>query len=928
MSKPEYPGDEFEDVLERASKIPPGRRLAFLKNSFGDKETLVEQALGMLEAVEKTRGFLEEPLVNYIAKTTLAAEELLREDLAVLEGYENLDLVGEGGMGKVFRAQQVHPIARQVALKVMKIHPLDHQRGDLFQKEMLSLAQMEHPNIARLYETGVTKSGFPFFTMEFIQGVALRTFLATYSTSLNCRLNLFLQICKGVAHAHQKGIIHHDIKPSNILILGCREEDFQAKLIDFGVSRLKELPDLQPENHAVDARAAHGTLAYMSPEQLQGFSADVRVDIYGLGAVLYEMLTGEPVFDWTGTRGPTTRLEALNQVLDANVIPPGQRLKNSNSGKPRGISIKISEDLDAVVLKALEKSREKRYSSIDGLSADIQNILERRPVNARRKNRRHAFFLWVRRNQLSTIAGITVALAIGAGFGMLYLGLKRAEKERAHADLQKQSALISLHQTNNLAYAFESLLRATEPGRLPPDTAYADVLDVVAEKVTLDWVTDPKLKSRIHFVLGDAYMAISSYQKAAGHYHQSLLLRKSIFGEGNAATLSAMIGYGWAQVELGFYSLAKVTFEDVLEQSQPSYLHYRAMLGLADAYRKLGNLNTSIALYEEALEKLPFQPETKTTDILVNSKGLALSLLAIGSVAKADTYFDLIWHEQAETLGVDAVETLDTYLHWGIAKLRSGSVNEAMVMIETGYQGMVIEAGQFHRKTLDGLQNLTVVQINLGNYLKAEKSARALVMGREKRLDANHPDVLTAEMILGNVLGRLGKTGESIQILESVYQRNLQVFGERHKDTWIAASNLANQYKNAGNFEPAEEILKKIHLFQTAKLGPKHRDTLVTHCTLGEVYLDQKRFEEALQVFEEITSLLEADETKDSNWPLFQFFHGKSLEALKRFSEAEPYFLRALEALPNNQEIVMGTVSFYIGWGKPALAKKVEKNLE
>ncbi|HRJ11273.1 MAG TPA: serine/threonine-protein kinase, partial [Prosthecobacter sp.] len=303
----------------------------------------------------------------------------------VIGRYTLVEKLGEGGFGSVWRAEQERPVRREVALKIIKLGMDTREVIARFEVERQALAVMEHPGIAKVFDAGATVSGRPFFVMELVRGTPLTQFCEEAAMPLPERLELFIQVCQAVQHAHQKGVIHRDLKPSNILVTGADGRPL-PKVIDFGIAKAAAGTPLTDNTLVTRADRLMGTPAYMSPEQSEtGMDLDTRTDIYSLGVLLYELLTGQVPFaagpDGKSTRGrdpqrPSTRIRSFT----------AEQMRRLAAGRgtdgPRLIG-QVKGDLDWIAMKALEADRARRYDSANALAEDLRAFLERRPVQAR-----------------------------------------------------------------------------------------------------------------------------------------------------------------------------------------------------------------------------------------------------------------------------------------------------------------------------------------------------------------------------------------------------------------------------------------------------------------------------------------------------------------------------------------------------------------
>jgi WD40 repeat protein/serine/threonine protein kinase len=406
-------------IFEVARKIEAGAaREAYLQQVCGDDAVIGQRVRALLEALEGSASFLEAPALAVMATTD---DPISERPGSVIGPYKLSEQIGEGGFGVVFLAEQTHPVRRKVALKVLKPGMDTRQVVARFEAERQALAIMDHPNIAKVFDGGVTPSGHPYFVMELVKGVPITQFCDQNHLTPRQRLELFLQVCSAVQHAHQKGVIHRDLKPSNVLVT-LQDGAPLVKVIDFGVSKAlgQELTD---KTLFTGVAQMIGTPLYMSPEQagMSDLDVDTRSDIYSLGVLLYELLTGTTPFSLERFRAagydeirriireeepqrPSTRLSTLG--LAASTV-------STNRGTdPRKLSALVRGELDWIVMKALEKDRNRRYETANGFAADVQRYLADEPVQACPPSAWYRFRKFARRNKRAVVTAAAAALVI------------------------------------------------------------------------------------------------------------------------------------------------------------------------------------------------------------------------------------------------------------------------------------------------------------------------------------------------------------------------------------------------------------------------------------------------------------------------------------------------------------------------------------
>jgi len=441
----------------------PEERASYLDNACtGNPELrkVVEEMLASQEEADEliTRATAGLAGAMVEIQASLSGDGATKRDLDEVVGthidrYKVLQRLGDGGCGAVYLAEQERPVRRRVALKVVKLGMDTESVIARFETERQMLAMMEHPNIARVLDAGATDAGRPYFVMELVSGIRITDYCDQSKATVNQRLHLFIQVCHAVQHAHQKGIIHRDLKPSNILV-ALQDGKPVPKVIDFGVAKAIQTNLI---GHNVTTAHGHliGTPAYMSPEQaaLRGVDVDTRSDIYSLGVLLYELLSGQTPFD--GKQLLKAGLDEMRRTLrETEPKRPSARLLSLEAAAPQSVAARrsttaphlisqVNGDLDWIVMKALEKDPARRYETANGLLRDVERYLNQEPVVARPQTRAYRLQKLVRRNWLVFVAGtaVVLALAVGLGTSVWMLVRERELRQRAVAAEKEQARL-------------------------------------------------------------------------------------------------------------------------------------------------------------------------------------------------------------------------------------------------------------------------------------------------------------------------------------------------------------------------------------------------------------------------------------------------------------------------------------------------------
>ena len=606
--------------------------------------------------------------------------------------YTLVELIGEGGMGSVYLASQTEPVKRQVALKLIKSGMDSKAVLARFDAERQALALMDHPNIARIYDGGITPAGQPFFVMELVQGVPLTAYCDSKRLTVDARLELFVAVCQAVQHAHQKGIIHRDLKPGNVLIT---EVDGRPtpKVIDFGVAKATEQP--LTDMSFFDTGAIVGTPAYMSPEQADPTSMDIdtRTDVYALGVMLYELLSGSPPLDARQFKRGAI-LEMLRMVREVEPSKPSTRLSaadalpniaSNRSIEPGKLAKLLQGELDWVVMKAIDKDRTRRYDTANGLARDIQRYLADEVVEARPPSTGYRLRKFVKRNKGQVLAASLVLLALVGGVVGTSWGLWEANRARAAEEQRadgEQNAKLDAQQKERLALEaaakekaarleeerqrkfaeairrfvqddFLALTSVEGQGRfggagnqaLDRNTNLGQLLDRAAKKLRARKDLDPLIEAELCWIVGVNYRGAGDARKAIPFLERAVQLRSELLGRDHPGTLNDMNSLAAAYKNAGKLDLALPLFEKTVKLSKAklglddTYTLIR-MNNLAGAYHAAGKLDLALPLYEETLKLMKANLGPDNSYTLIAMGGLAAAYQSAGRLDLALPLFE------------------------------------------------------------------------------------------------------------------------------------------------------------------------------------------------------------------------------------------------------------------------------------------------
>ncbi len=886
----------FTEALEKEN---PVERAAFLDRVCAGDLALRQRIDRLLERHQQGDSFLES------CGPALAAtvdQPMFERPGTIIGPYKLLEQIGEGGFGLVFMAEQQQPVRRKVALKVLKPGMDTRQVIARFEAERQALALMDHPNIARVLDAGETESGRPHFVMELVKGVPITDYCDQNRLTTRERLVVFTHVCRAVQHAHHKGIIHRDLKPSNIMVT-LHDGLPVVKVIDFGIAKAlgQQLTD---KTLFTGFAQMVGTPMYMSPEQAQfsGLDIDTRSDIYSLGVLLYELLAGVTPFDTERMRtvgydemrriireedppSPSTRLSTLGQ---AAVTVSAERHSD-----PKGLSRLLRGELDWIVMKALEKDRNRRYETASAFAADVYRYLKDEPVAACPPSARYRLGKFVRRNRRPVLAATLVLLAllggvIGTSFGLLKAQRRLTQIERAN------EILGSIFKDLNP--------EAAEREGKPLQALLGERLDQATDQLEGDVIGDPLTVARMQVILGES-----------------------------------QVGLGYAQKAILLFMKARTTFTAQLGADHPDTL--TSMNELAWGYQAAGKLDLALPLYEETLKRRTAKLGPDHLDTLQSMNNLALGYEGARKLDLALPLYEETLKRRTAKLGPDHLDTLQSMGNLALGYQDAGKLDLALPLFEETLTRRRAVLGLDHPYTLVAMNNLA------GGYQDAGKLDLALPLyeetlkRRRAKLGPDHTDTLQSMNNLALGYQEAGKLDLALPLYEETLKRRKAKLDADHPDVLQSMNNLAWGYQAAGKLDQALPLYEQALTLIKAKLGPDHPNTVRTMKSLGMGYIRTGQCAKAEPLLRECLAIGEKNEPDSAKTFDTKSMLGAALLGQKKVAEAEPLLLAGYQGMKQNEatipppykirliETLERIVQLYEATGNKDKAKEWQKKL-
>jgi serine/threonine-protein kinase len=815
------PGERWariKELFEAAADLPPQERTALLESECGGDASLRQEIKSLLESDAQSGGFIEQP-VSAIPRDLFP--EVEESSLAGRQfgAYQIIREVGRGGLGSVYlAARSDDEYRKEVAIKLVR-RGLDTE--DIlrrFRTERQILAQLDHPNIARLIDGGTTDEGLPYFVMEYVEGEPVSRYCDAHALSITDRLNLFRKVCAAVTYAHQNLVIHRDLKPSNILVT----PEGEPKLLDFGIAKLLGAEEELLAQTVPSLRVM--TPEYASPEQVKGERVTTTSDVYSLGVLLYELLTGQRPYRLK-TRTPDEIVRAITEQepeRPSTVIPERDEKSKFDPPQADRNSKFLRGDLDNIVLKAMRKEPARRYPSVGQFSEDIRRHLEGLPVIARKDTFAYRTGKFIRRHRLSVVTATLIFLTLIGGVVTTTRQAKIATAERDRA--RRQTA-----RAERVTAFLQNVLGFSDPGwassnpQRKRDATVAEALVEAARRAETELAGEPEALAAVHFTIGTTYRVQSRLPEAEPHLRKALEIRRRVLGDTHPETAQSMVALAEWHLLSGEHRDAELLFLEALPVFRATRDMKWLAIGLADyGYLKMstGDYATAEALLREGVEVSASLQGADRVPRAIIFTSLGTARVQQGDFVEAARLVQQSIDEYRALPGEPRAELATALQTLGNIYMLQGHYEQAETLLREAFDQCKNVLGENHQFTAGPLLILAELYYRRENYAKALSEIERAMQIQQNALPAEHVDLAWSTVTLAKILTRTGALTDAEAHLRAALAKLASAMPQDHPNMASARGALGECLALQGRHAEAEALLLDSYDIAQKRFGP------------------------------------------------------------------------------------------------------------
>jgi eukaryotic-like serine/threonine-protein kinase len=877
--------EQISSIVDRALDLDPDEQIAFVDDVCGNDEALKANVIHFLDSVEPSDGLWDKMvesgsiLVNEITTSDVDIDgSWLFSPLKQAGPYRVLELIARGGMGNVYLAERSDgQFERKVAIKILRHELSSKNHVNRFLAERNILSGLEHPNIARLYDGGITDDNRPYLVMEYVDGLPITTYCKENGCALKEILDLFKQVCKAVEYAHRNLIVHRDLKPDNILV----KPDGTVKILDFGIAKILD-DELSPENLVLTKENLHMlSIQYAAPEQVTLERITTATDVYALGLLLYEMITGRPPFDLKGKK-----LEEAEQVIRFE--------KPENPSKiisDRNITKKVKGDIDAIVLTALQKKPDLRYRRVDQLLDDVNCYMDDLPISVRSNGWRYRIIKFTRRRPWVIAAGITGFMVTMGYLIILQTYTDQLQTERNIAQIEAEKAEII---SDFVIMLFESNDPDFEDGNLP--TVF-ELLERGVQRAEL--LEDrPEISAQMLEVIAQMYDKLAQYQLSEPIYRQVVDIRRTLYSEPHADLAASLDRLGDTLLRSGYLDEAEEILIEAIEIAHAvgdPVIEADAINDLGLVHYKRGNYRAAEENHIRALELRREALGESHHRVGTSLNNLAVALEAQGRMDEAEKLYLQSLSVKRESLSDDHSDVTLTLAQLGRIYSETGNHEKAEPLLTQALESNRRRLGPQHPRIAADLNDLAALYSHQHKYQMAEELFREALDILEATQVVNTTRTAIAHNNVAQVLAKQNLYSDAYPLSIKAVEIARETWGNSHMYTAHLIYNLAYTQKNLELYDQAEaHFIESISMMKNT-LAEDHPLTANPLIKLGELLTITGRAEEAEPYLREALKLRVQANSDQADIAQAQFNLGFNLAERSLFEEAETLLRNSLE---------------------------------